>query len=44
MGKLGIRFRDRAKKKGKKKFEASQQEGGTSYQEVGLSHSSVEVR
>lgn len=42
MGKLVIRFRDRAKKK-ERKFEDSQQEGTTSYQEVGLSHSSVEV-
>jgi len=41
MGKLVIRFRDRAKKK--EKFEGSQQEGVTSYQEVGLGHSSAEV-
>jgi hypothetical protein len=40
MGKLVIMFRDRAKKK---EFEDSQQEGVTSCQEVGLSHSSVEV-
>lgn len=43
MGKLVIRFRDRAEKKNKCS-EASQQEGVTSCQEVGLSHSSGEVR
>lgn len=42
MGKLVVMFRDRAKKK--IKFEASQQEGAASCQEVGLSHSSDEVR
>ena len=41
-GKLVTGFRDRAKKK--RKFEASQQDGVISTQEVGLDHSSEEVR